>query len=222
MPARELLADHARGVEALGLVVRRHPDVDDHQVGRALAHELEELGRVARLADDREPGPLEQAREPLAEQDVVVRKRYADRVDSIESRRLSATRTRRSDVSGGLTRRVVVACGLLLVIVAAAFAVLIVAIDGMRDSATAGRPLPGRAHGRERPGAARRGPRDGPARLRDHPQGALSRPVGRRAEGDTADSRRLVRLTDDPRQRRRAVGIAAPWRHTSATTRSRS
>ena len=62
----------------------------------ALAHELEELGRVPGLADDREPGPREQAREPLAEQDVVVRKRYADRVDSIESRRLSATRTRRS------------------------------------------------------------------------------------------------------------------------------
>ena len=60
-------------------MVRGHPDVDDHHVGSLRADELEQLGRVARLADDVEPRPLEQARQALAEQDVVVRKRDPDR-----------------------------------------------------------------------------------------------------------------------------------------------
>jgi hypothetical protein len=37
-----------------------------------LAYELDQLVRVARLADDLEVGSLEQAREPLAQKDVVV------------------------------------------------------------------------------------------------------------------------------------------------------
>jgi len=37
-----------------------------------LADEIEELGRVARLPDDLETGSLEQAREPFAEEDIVV------------------------------------------------------------------------------------------------------------------------------------------------------
>ena len=37
-----------------------------------VAHELDQLVRVARLADDVEVGSLEQACEPFAEQDVVV------------------------------------------------------------------------------------------------------------------------------------------------------
>jgi signal transduction histidine kinase len=110
-------------------------------------------------------------------------------------------------VSGGLTRRVVVACGLLLVIVAAAFALLIVAIDGMRDS----------------------------ARQADHSQaeltaaGALERLVVDLEAGERGfvithrqrflapwraarraipeRSERLVRLTDDAQQRRRARAI---------------
>jgi signal transduction histidine kinase len=110
-------------------------------------------------------------------------------------------------VSGGLTRRVVVACGLLLVIVAAGFTVLIVAIDGMRDSASQA----------------------------DHSQaeltaaGALARLVVDLETGERGfvithkerflapwraarraipgRSERLVRLTDDARQRRRARGI---------------
>ena len=76
----ELLADHPRGVEPLGLVVRRHADVDDHEVGRVLTHELEQLGRVARPGRrPSNPDPSSRLREPLAEQDVVVRERYADR-----------------------------------------------------------------------------------------------------------------------------------------------
>jgi hypothetical protein len=74
----ELVSDDARRLEPLGLVSRRHANVDDHQVGRAVTHPLEQLGRVAGLADDVEPGLLEQARESFAEQDVVVRQRYAD------------------------------------------------------------------------------------------------------------------------------------------------
>jgi signal transduction histidine kinase len=107
-----------------------------------------------------------------------------------------------------LTRRVVIACGLLLVIVAAAFTVLLVAIEGMRDS----------------------------ARQAEHSQaeltaaGALERLVVDLETGERGfvithrerflvpwnaarkaipgQSRRLVRLTDDARQRRRALGIA--------------
>jgi len=37
-----------------------------------LAHEREQLVRVAGLADDLKVGPLEQAREPFAEEDIVV------------------------------------------------------------------------------------------------------------------------------------------------------
>ena len=41
-------------------------------VGSVLAHERDQLVAVAGLADDLEPETLEQARETLAEQDVVV------------------------------------------------------------------------------------------------------------------------------------------------------
>jgi hypothetical protein len=51
---------------------RRHADVDDHELGLVLAHEREQLVRVARLPDDLEAGSLEQAREPFAEEDIVV------------------------------------------------------------------------------------------------------------------------------------------------------
>ena len=80
------------------------------------------------------PAPPAGAR-ALAEQHVVVRERYADRAPP-SNRDDYPRRTRDDPSERGLTSRVVVACGVLLVIVAAAFAVLIVAIDGMRDSAT--------------------------------------------------------------------------------------
>ncbi len=51
---------------------RRHPDVDDHELGLLLAHEIEELVRVSGLAYDLKVRPLEQAREPFAEEDIVV------------------------------------------------------------------------------------------------------------------------------------------------------
>jgi hypothetical protein len=58
-------------------MVRVHPDVQDHEVRLLRPHEREELGGVACLADDLEPGTLEQARKAFPEQDVVVRERYA-------------------------------------------------------------------------------------------------------------------------------------------------
>ena len=66
--SRIVCAASSPSVECVG----RHPDVDDHELGLVLAHELDQLVRVARLADDLEVGSLEQACEPLAEQDVVV------------------------------------------------------------------------------------------------------------------------------------------------------
>jgi hypothetical protein len=53
-------------------VARRHADVDDCELGLMVAHELEELGRRARLPDDFEPRAVEQARQALAEKDVIV------------------------------------------------------------------------------------------------------------------------------------------------------
>ena len=61
---RKLLADRVRRLEPLGRVRGRHPDVDDHELGLVVAHELDQLVRVARLADDLEVGSLEQACEP--------------------------------------------------------------------------------------------------------------------------------------------------------------
>jgi signal transduction histidine kinase len=110
-------------------------------------------------------------------------------------------------VSGGLTRRVVVACGLLLVIVAAAFAVLIVALDGMRDSA---RQADHSQAELTAAGALERlvvdletGERGFVITHRERflaPWKAARRAIPRRSE-------RLVHLTDDPQQRRRARGI---------------
>ena len=68
----QLLPDRTRRVEALGRVRRRHADVDDGEIGTLLANQGEQLVAVARLPDDLEAEPLEQAREALAEQDVVV------------------------------------------------------------------------------------------------------------------------------------------------------
>jgi hypothetical protein len=51
---------------------RGHADIDDYELGLVLAHEREQLVRIAGLADDLKVGPLEQAREPFAQKDVVV------------------------------------------------------------------------------------------------------------------------------------------------------
>ena len=71
-----LLADLAGRVQALGGVGRGHADVDDRQVGRLVGDQGQELGGVAGLADDLEPGAFHEAGEALAEQDVVVGQDY--------------------------------------------------------------------------------------------------------------------------------------------------
>ena len=69
---RMLLADLPRRAEALVGVRRRHPDVDDRDVGRVRAHLQQQLVGGPGLADDLEAGLLEQLRDALAEQDGVV------------------------------------------------------------------------------------------------------------------------------------------------------
>jgi signal transduction histidine kinase len=111
-------------------------------------------------------------------------------------------------VSGGLTRRVVIACGLLLVIVAAAFAVLLVAIEDMRESARQA------AHSQRELTASTALER----RVVDLESGARGfvitgeeRFLGPWEAARSAIPRastRLVRLTDNAGQRRRAQGIA--------------
>jgi signal transduction histidine kinase len=111
-------------------------------------------------------------------------------------------------VRGRLTTRVLVASGLLVVLVSAAFAVLLVAIDDMRDSARLVR------HSRTELAAANRveklvidletGERGFVITHRESflaPWHAARRRI-------PSDARRLVSLTDDPRQKRRAHAIA--------------
>jgi hypothetical protein len=50
----------------------RHADIDDREIGLLIADELHQFRPVARLADDLVPAPLEQARDALAHQHVVV------------------------------------------------------------------------------------------------------------------------------------------------------
>jgi signal transduction histidine kinase len=111
-------------------------------------------------------------------------------------------------VRGRLTTRVLVASGLLVVLVSAAFAVLLVAIDDMRDSARLVR------HSRTELAAANRveklvidletGERGFVITHRESflaPWHAARRRI-------PSDARRLVSITDDPRQKRRASAIA--------------
>jgi signal transduction histidine kinase len=115
-------------------------------------------------------------------------------------------------MSGGLTRRIAVACGLLLVIVSAAFAVLLVAVEGMRDSARQAE------HSQVELTAAGALER----RVVDLESGARGYVITHRervlAPWNTArtaipgESRRLVALTDDARQRSRARSIATAVR----------
>ena len=69
---RELLAGDARCLQAFGGMARRHPDVDNGQVRVVLAHQLHERGGIAGPAQDLEAGALQQARDSLAEEDVIV------------------------------------------------------------------------------------------------------------------------------------------------------
>ena len=78
--ARVLRADRARRAQALVGVGRRHADVDDRHVGLVGADLAQQVLPVAGLAGDLEAGLLEQAREPLAQQDGVVGDNDADGV----------------------------------------------------------------------------------------------------------------------------------------------
>src|SRR5436305_1720711 len=70
------LLDAPRCGEALVGVRRRHPDVDDRDVGPLLLDERLQPVRVARLARHLEPGVGQQSREALAEEQRVVGDRY--------------------------------------------------------------------------------------------------------------------------------------------------
>ena len=69
----ELGAEDPGRVQALGRMVRRHPDVHDDQVGMLLPDRRDELRGIARLGGHLEARAIEQAGHALAEQDIVVR-----------------------------------------------------------------------------------------------------------------------------------------------------
>src|SRR5262245_60797755 len=68
----KLLANDDCAVEPFGGMGRRHANVDDRQIGTLLSHELEELGAVRGTAGDLEAAILQQARQSLAQQQVVI------------------------------------------------------------------------------------------------------------------------------------------------------
>jgi signal transduction histidine kinase len=125
------------------------------------------------------------------------------------SRQLSGTLARAGgDVRGRLTTRVIVASGLLVLLVSAAFAVLLLAVDGMRDSGRLAR------HSRDELAAANRveklvidletGERGFLITRRERflaPWGASRRAL-------PSAERRLIDFTDDLEQKRRASAIA--------------
>jgi hypothetical protein len=76
---REFLSDGRRGVETFGGMRGRHADVDDREIRPELANERDQLGSSAAHADDVEARALEQARQPLAQQNVVVRDHHPSR-----------------------------------------------------------------------------------------------------------------------------------------------
>jgi hypothetical protein len=51
-------------------------DVDEHQVGLRFKDELDQLGAIAGATDYLKAGPLEKARQPLAEQYIVIGNNY--------------------------------------------------------------------------------------------------------------------------------------------------
>jgi PAS domain S-box-containing protein len=69
----ELFADRAGGVKALERMRRRHPDVDDREIGHVVAHERQKSRCVTGLADDVVPGSTQEARNPFAQENVIVR-----------------------------------------------------------------------------------------------------------------------------------------------------
>jgi hypothetical protein len=58
--------------EPLGGVRRRHADVDDRQVGCGLLDQRQQMLAVVGQPDHGEAVPVEQARQPFAQQDVVI------------------------------------------------------------------------------------------------------------------------------------------------------
>ena len=73
----ELLADLAGRVETLRRVRRRHPDIDKGELGPVFANGCDQLLAIAAPRYDIEPGPLEEARQALAEEYVVVCQRHS-------------------------------------------------------------------------------------------------------------------------------------------------
>jgi hypothetical protein len=61
-------------------VVRRHPDIHHHQVRPMLAHKSDQLRRIAALPNNLKARALKQARETLAEENIIIRERNPSRV----------------------------------------------------------------------------------------------------------------------------------------------
>jgi hypothetical protein len=76
---RKLFADRRRSLEPFARMSRRHADVDDREFWLVSANQCDQFGACAALTDDLETGPLEQAGESLAQEDVVVCQHHAGR-----------------------------------------------------------------------------------------------------------------------------------------------
>jgi hypothetical protein len=69
---RRLRADRAGRFKTFPALRRRHADIDNDEVRARLSHEARECIRLAYRADDVVPFTVEQARDPFAQEDVVL------------------------------------------------------------------------------------------------------------------------------------------------------
>src|SRR5258708_23753019 len=157
----KFLADHPGRVEALGQMIRGHPDVDDGQVRTMPADQGQEPRRVVGLAHHLEPCSFEQARDSLPKQDVIVRQHdahpcfahfasspYSGR-GGIRTRLQASSRWSQGRAmgargatdtrglrrgSGRLTGRAVAVSVLLSAVIGSAFFLLVLALEGFIES----------------------------------------------------------------------------------------
>src|SRR5829696_9633495 len=72
-----LLADFSGRLQPLPRPRRWHSDINHDKIRRGVADQREQLDGIASLSHDLEAGAFEQARQPLAEQQLVFSQHYA-------------------------------------------------------------------------------------------------------------------------------------------------
>src|SRR5262249_14869876 len=80
---RQLFADRRRGTQAVVGVVGGHADVDDRDIGLMGTDLAEKVLGVGGLADDLDPGLVEEARDPFPQEDRVLADHYSQGITAL-------------------------------------------------------------------------------------------------------------------------------------------